>query len=85
MSDAAAWYLCGCVDCGKPLKAQGTPPEKPICQICYIVRAAPEDMRAIIRKTLQPVPDDGTTAEPEAPVPEAPVQWVLGSGYRGAA
>lgn len=78
MVDAAAWYLCECIDCGKPLKAQGAPPERPICLHCDIVRIAPEDMRAIIRATLGPVPGGEVTTEPEMAEPEAAVQGVLG-------
>jgi hypothetical protein len=78
LSDAAAWYLCNCIDCGKQLKAQGTPPERPICLHCDIVRAAPEHMRAIIRATLQPIAGEEAALEPELAGPEAPVQGVLG-------
>jgi hypothetical protein len=77
MADAneAAWYLCNCIDCGKQLKARGTPPEQPICLHCSIVRAAPEDSRDRIRETLRPIPG----GDPVEPVePEAPVQGVLG-------
>jgi hypothetical protein len=54
----SAWYLVACIDCGKPLKAQGQPPEKPICLHCDVVRAAPEESRERIRATLAPVGDD---------------------------
>jgi hypothetical protein len=77
-ANQTSWYLVHCVDCDKPLKAQGTPPEKPICLHCDIIRAAPEAMRELIRKTLQPIPDGEATPGPELPQPEAPAQSVLG-------
>jgi hypothetical protein len=73
------WYFCNCVDCGKKLKARGTPPEKPICLQCAIIRAAPEESRERIRATLRPIPeDDATPVPPSDPEPEAPAQLVLG-------
>lgn len=45
-------YLTACVDCGKPLKSVGQPPDRPICLKCTVVRAAPEADRDRIRETL---------------------------------
>ena len=54
-ADPNTWYVVACVDCAKPLKVLGAPPEKPICLHCDIVRAAPEPDRDMIRRTLQPL------------------------------
>jgi hypothetical protein len=59
---SGAVSLVKCVDCAKDLVAHGAPPEKPICLHCDIVRAAPEAMRDLIRKTLQPLPEDSPPA-----------------------
>lgn len=58
IADPKAWYLCSCVDCGKVLKVQGQPPHTPVCLHCNVIRYAPEALRAEIRRTLTPLPED---------------------------
>lgn len=49
-------YIVHCIDCAKPLTSTGTPPAKPICLHCDIIRFAPESLREQVRAALAPVP-----------------------------